>query len=152
MMKIREYEDYLSKKMDQWNSEDVSRLIANFGEKPILLGIENTENNHLKVMKMRYLLEHDDKIKGFMKVENDEYQYIINFIKEYIKTVPFILWPSELGLHLIYKILCERALSEGFLKEDKGNLREEFDSIIVEMINSFNKVREELKLVNEKEQ
>jgi len=61
--------------------------------------------------------DNDTVISDFIMNKNKEYLYIIKYIMEYIDHIEFVFWPSETALQIVYKILCERILSDDNLKD-----------------------------------
>jgi hypothetical protein len=64
--------------------------------------------------------ENDRIIVDFMSGKNREYEYIIEYVSNYVDSIEFVFWPSEIALHTIYKILCESIINDQELKEDSN--------------------------------
>lgn len=119
-MKLETLERFLNKDQDSWNREDLEKLTGKYGKTAIFYDTEELSNRIFLLFKCRDMMENDKIITGFITGKNDDYNYIINFIGEYINYIDFTLWPLEIGLHVIYKTLCERFINE----EEKDSLIE----------------------------
>lgn len=115
-MKSYELEDYINKKQNLWTRMDIEKLESRFGRK--MYYAEGINNKLFLLFKYRDMAMKDQIILDFVTGKSNDYLYIINYVKEYIDTIEFIFWPSELALHIIYKILCEKIMSDSDLQKD----------------------------------
>lgn len=111
-MKLETLERFLNKDQDLWTREDLDKLISRYGKTAIFYDTVGLNNRLFLLFKCRDMLENDKKILDFIEGKSDDFSYIILFIDKYTMYLDFVMWPSEIGLHLIYKILCNRFLVE----------------------------------------
>ena len=116
-MKLETLEHFLNKEQELWNREDIDKLTGKYGKRAIFYDTEGLSNRLVNLFKFREKAETDEIISGFMSGENKNYSYIIEFLMEYVDYIDFVFWPSEMALQVIYKILCERIISDESLKE-----------------------------------
>lgn len=114
-MKIETLERFLNKDQDLWNRQDLDKLIQKYGKKVIFYETGGLSNKLFLLFKHRHMSENDNTIVDFMSGKNKSYLYIIDYINSYVDTIEFVLWPSEIALQIIYKILCESILSDNNL-------------------------------------
>lgn len=117
-MKLEVLERFVRKDQDLWDIKDIDRLVQRYGKKAVFFETEGITNKNIRVLKCRDQIDNDKKILKFMKRENDEYLYIIDFLNEYVEAIDFIFWVMEKPLQILYKILCERLIFNSDMKED----------------------------------
>lgn len=116
-MKLETLEHFLNKDQELWNREDIDKLTEKYGKNAVFYDTEGITNRLLNLFKFRNMSENDEKISKFMLDKNKEYVYIIDYLMEYLDYIDFIFWPSEISLHVIYKILCEKMISDSNLED-----------------------------------
>lgn len=129
-MKLETFERFVNKTQDEWNKEDLDKLLAKFGRRELFYRTDGITNKIVGIYKHRDILENDKKIIGFIEKNNGEFIYVKDFIKSYIDVVDYILWPAEISLHVIYKIFLRRIKERDDSKEDIKN-----DDLIGEILD-----------------
>lgn len=114
-MKIETLERFLNKDQDLWTRQDLDKLTGKYGKNAIFYDTDGLNNKLFLLFKYRHMSENDSTIVDFISGKNKSYLYIIDYIKDYVDTIEFVLWPSEIALQTIYKILCESILSDDSL-------------------------------------
>lgn len=116
-MKLETLEHFINKEQDLWKREDIDKVIGKYGKNAIFYDTDGITNRLVRLFKFRDMSTNDKTISNFVSNKNNDYIYVINYLKDYIDTIDFIFWPSETALQVIYKILCNRILSDEKLKE-----------------------------------
>lgn len=116
-MKLDTLEHFLGKEQGFWSREDIDKIIGKYGKRAVFYDTEGISNKLLLLFKYRDMSDNDTVISDFIMNKNKEYLYIIKYIMEYIDHIEFVFWPSETALQIVYKILCERILSDDNLKD-----------------------------------
>ena len=111
-MKIETLERFLNKDQDLWTVKILINSQGNTVKNAIFYDTEGLNNKLFLLFKYRHMSENDSTIVDFISGKNKSYLYIIDYIKDYVDTIEFVLWPSEIALQTIYKILCESILSD----------------------------------------
>jgi len=117
-MKLETLEHFLNKDQSLWNREDIDKLTSKYGNTAIFYDTLGITNKLVMLFKHRDMSIKDNKIIEFIEGKNKEYIYVIDYLGRYLDYIEFVFWPSEKALHTIYKILCERVLSDYELKKD----------------------------------
>lgn len=116
-MKLETLEHFLNKDQSLWNREDIDKLAGKYGNNAIFYDTEGITNRLIMLFKFRDMSMNDEKISNFMSNKNKDYLYIIDYVSNYLDCIDFVFWPSETALQVVYKILCERILSDSDIKD-----------------------------------
>lgn len=111
-MKLETLERFLNKDQDTWDLDDISKITGKYGKNAIFYDTDGITNSFVALFKFRDMINNDETISDFIKFKNDDYSYIINFIRDYTSKIELIQWPTETPLQKLYRILCERFLND----------------------------------------
>lgn len=122
-MRLETLEKFVNLPNDLWSRDHLEKLIVKFGEKSIYSNIDNIDNTLIKLFSKRYYLVNDKTISEFIKGNGEDYLYIIDFIDDYLDHLEFIMWPGEIGLQNIYRILCIKTINNPDIDKDSDILK-----------------------------